>query len=155
MLLIFVNVSCFRIQREGREREREKLSALVTYLYFVFCFCLFQHCLLFNIFLVNDIFQYQITHFLLNDFDIKFCCVWNQFGIPFYDYICLVVIQLLSHAQLFVTPWTALHQTSLSFTIFQSLHKRMSIKLVTPSNCLILSSTSSPAFNLSQHQGLF
>ena len=25
-------------------------------------------------------------------------------AIPFYDYICLVVVQLLSHVQLFVTP---------------------------------------------------
>ena len=59
-------------------------------------------------------------------------------AIPFYDYICLVVIQLLSRVQLFATPWTAAHQASLSFTIFQSLHKLMSIELVVPSNHLIL-----------------
>ena len=29
----------------------------------------------------------------------------------------VVVVQLLSGVQLFVTPWTAPHQTSLSFTI--------------------------------------
>ena len=28
----------------------------------------------------------------------------------------LVVVQLLSHVQLSVTPWTAAHQASLSFT---------------------------------------
>ena len=59
-------------------------------------------------------------------------------AIPFYDYICLVVIQLLSHVQLSATPWTGAHQTSLSFTIFQSFHKLMSIELVMPSNHLIL-----------------
>ena len=49
-----------------------------------------------------------------------------------------VVVQSLSHAQLFVTPWTAVFQASLSFTISQSLPKFISIKLVMPSNHLIL-----------------
>ena len=37
-----------------------------------------------------------------------------------------------------VTPWTAAHQASLSFTISQSLLKLMSIQSVMPSNHLIL-----------------
>jgi len=37
-----------------------------------------------------------------------------------------------------VTPWTAARQTSLSFTISQSLIKLMSTELVIPSNHLIL-----------------
>ena len=37
-----------------------------------------------------------------------------------------------------MTPWTAARQASLSITNFQSLLKLMSIKLVMPSNCLIL-----------------
>ena len=37
-----------------------------------------------------------------------------------------------------VTPWTAAHQASLSFTISQSLLKLMSIESVIPSNHLIL-----------------
>ena len=36
----------------------------------------------------------------------------------------------------FVTPWTAAHQASLSFTISQSLFKLMSIELMMPSNHL-------------------
>ena len=40
--------------------------------------------------------------------------------------------------RLFTTPWTAACQASLSFTIFQSLLKLMSIDLVMPSNHLIL-----------------
>ena len=51
-------------------------------------------------------------------------------------YICCVV-QLLSHVQLFVTLCTA-RQASLSFTIFWSLFKLMSIGSVMPSNHLIL-----------------
>ena len=47
-------------------------------------------------------------------------------------------VQLLSHVQLFVTPWTAAHQASLSFTISRSLLNLMSIELVMPSNHLIL-----------------
>ena len=49
-----------------------------------------------------------------------------------------VVVQSLSHVRLFVTPWTAAHQASLSFTISQSLFKFMSIELVMLSNRLIL-----------------
>ena len=47
-------------------------------------------------------------------------------------------VQLLSHIQLFATPWTAAHQASLSITNSQSLLKLMSIESVTPSNYLIL-----------------
>ena len=47
-------------------------------------------------------------------------------------------IQLLSRVQLFATPWTAARQASLSITNSQSLLKLMSIKLVMPSNHLIL-----------------
>ena len=46
-------------------------------------------------------------------------------------------IQLLSHVWLFVTPWTAAHQASLSTTNSQSLLKLMSIESVMPSNRLI------------------
>ena len=55
---------------------------------------------------------------------------------------------------LFVTPWTAACQASLSITNSRSLLKLMSIESMMPSNRLILSS-SSPTLNLSQYQGLF
>ena len=48
-------------------------------------------------------------------------------------------VQLLSRVQLFVTPWTAECQASLSFTISQSLLKLLSTEPVMPSNHLILS----------------
>ena len=47
-------------------------------------------------------------------------------------------VQSLSHVPLFVTPWTAACQASLSFTISQTLLKLMSIESVMPSNHLIL-----------------
>ena len=47
------------------------------------------------------------------------------------------IVQFLSRVQLFMTPWTAARQASLSFTISWSLLKLMSIELVMPSNCLI------------------
>ena len=47
-------------------------------------------------------------------------------------------VQLLSHVQLFATPWTAGCQASLSLTNSQSLLKLMSIESVMPSNHLIL-----------------
>ena len=46
--------------------------------------------------------------------------------------------QSLSHVQLFATPWTAVRQASLSINNSRSLFKLMSIKLVMPSNHLIL-----------------
>ena len=49
-----------------------------------------------------------------------------------------IVVQSLSHVRLFVTPWTAAHQASLSFTISRSWLKLMSIESVMPSNHLIL-----------------
>ena len=47
-------------------------------------------------------------------------------------------IQSLSHVRLFETPWTAARQASLSITNSRSLPKLMSIKLVMPSNHLVL-----------------
>ena len=49
-----------------------------------------------------------------------------------------IVVQLLSRVQIFVTPWTAAWQASLSFTIAWSLLKLMSIESAMPSNHLIL-----------------
>ena len=49
-----------------------------------------------------------------------------------------VVVQMLSRVQLFVTPWTEACQASLSFTIFQSLVKLVSIESAVPSNHLVL-----------------
>ena len=46
--------------------------------------------------------------------------------------------QLLSSVRLFVTPWTAAHQASLSITNSRSLLKLMSIESEMPSNHLIL-----------------
>ena len=47
-------------------------------------------------------------------------------------------VELLSHVQLFVTPWTTARQASLSITKSKSPPKPMSIKSVMPSNHLIL-----------------
>jgi len=47
-------------------------------------------------------------------------------------------VQSLSHVRLFVTPWTAACQASLSITNSQSLLKLVSIELVIPSSHLIL-----------------
>ena len=52
--------------------------------------------------------------------------------------ISLSSVQLLSHVQLFVTPWTAAHPASLTITNSWSLLKLMTIESVMPSNHLIL-----------------
>ena len=48
-----------------------------------------------------------------------------------------MVVQSLSRVRLFLTPWTAARQASLSFTIFQRLLKLTSIESVMSSNHLI------------------
>ena len=56
-------------------------------------------------------------------------CLWNnQFS----------SVQSLSRVPLFVTPWIASRQASLSITNSRSLHKLVSIESVMPSNHLIL-----------------
>ena len=71
---------------------------------------------------------------------------------PFWN---LVVVQLLTHVWVFMTPWTTAHQAYLSFTISQSLLKLMfnMFNAIQPSHPLL--PPSPLALNLSQHQGLF
>ena len=54
------------------------------------------------------------------------------------QWVALVVVQLLSCVRLFVTPWTAARQPSLSISNSQSPPKPISIESVIPSNHLIL-----------------
>ena len=63
-----------------------------------------------------------------------------------------LVVQLLSHLQLFLTPWTAAHQASLSITYlweFAQTHNHWVHDAIQPFHPL--SSPSPPAFSLSQH----
>ena len=52
--------------------------------------------------------------------------------------VCISSVQSLSHVRLFVTPWTAARQASLSISNSRSLSKLMSTESVMPSNHLIL-----------------
>ena len=65
----------------------------------------------------------------------------------------VVAVQSLNQVRLFLTPWTTAHQTSLSFMEFAQIHVYWVGDLIQPSHPLLPSS--SPAFSLSQHQGLF
>ena len=69
----------------------------------------------------------------------------------------LVVVQSLSHVQLFATLWTAARQASLSFILhylleFTQTHAHWASDAIHPAHPL--SSPSPPIFNLSQHQSL-
>ena len=62
-----------------------------------------------------------------------FVCLFDDIQLyELFIYYCYSVTSTL------VTPWTAAHQASLSFTLSQSLLKFMSIEPVMPSNHLIL-----------------
>ena len=67
----------------------------------------------------------------------------------------VVVVQLLSRAQLFVTPWAAASQAPLSSTVSGSLLIFLSTELVMLPNPSILCHSPSPfGFSLSQYQSL-
>ena len=73
--------------------------------------------------------------------DCCYCHIKSSLGSSAFWFFYLSSVQLLSRVPLFVTPWTAAHQASLSITKSQSLLKLMSIELVMPSNHLILCQT--------------
>ena len=63
---------------------------------------------------------------------VKFFCTFLPIGME------LSSVQSHSHIRLFVTPWTAAHQVSLSLTNSRNLLRLISIESVMPSNHLIL-----------------
>ena len=63
----------------------------------------------------------------------------------------IAVVQSLSRVRLFVTPWTAACQASLSFTISQTLLKLMSIESVMPPNHPLLLSSPLPSIKAHTH----
>ena len=68
-----------------------------------------------------------------------------------------IVVQSLSHIRIFATPWTACSVTG--FCVLRHLPELAETQVhcvsdaIQPSHLLLPSSP--PAFNLSQHQGLF
>ena len=70
--------------------------------------------------------------FFIHSVTLSFDSTFNQFKFS------ISSVQLLTHVQLFVTPWTAACQVSLSITNSLSLLKLMSIESMIPSNHLIL-----------------
>ena len=68
--------------------------------------------------------------------------------------LVLVIVQSLSHVQLFATPWAAAQKLSVLHLLeLAQTHVHRLGDAIQPSHPL--SSPSPPAFNLSQHQGLF
>ena len=65
--------------------------------------------------------------------------LWHSNTTEYYWAIIVVTAQSLSRVQLFVIPWMAACQASLSITNSQSSPKPMSIESMMPSNHLILS----------------
>ena len=100
----------------------------------------------------------NFEHYFANACNENNCAVvWAFFGITFlwdwnenwyfpvlwllimqYFHFHVSQFQLLSHVRLFMTPWAAAHQASLSITNSCSLLKLTSIESVMPSNHLIL-----------------
>ena len=116
------------------------LFFLISFTIFLFSLCMYGNWL-------NDfgLIKEKLTNSLIStSSDTSSRKPYNEFS-----------IQSLSCVRLFVIPRTAARQDSLSITNYQSLLKLIFMESVMPSNHLILSSPSPPAFNLSQYQGLF
>ena len=62
----------------------------------------------------------------------------NSLGGCSHRVFVVIAVESLSCNRLFVTPWTAAYQASLSFTVSRSLLKLMTIEYVIPSNHVIL-----------------
>ena len=73
-----------------------------------------------------------------HSYDWGLCFYHNILNLFRHVHTVVVIVQLLSCVRLFVTPWTAAHQASLSITVSWSLLRLMSIESVMPSNHLIL-----------------
>ena len=82
------------------------------------------------------IFQIIFHYRLLQDIDYSALCY--TVNLCCFCFQLLSFVQSLSRVWLFVTPWAAALQASLSFTNFWSLFNLMSIELVMPCNHLIL-----------------
>ena len=81
------------------------------------------------------------------------CC--SQSAKKWVDIHLFIVVQLLSHGQLFVTPWTAVCQASLSLTIPELAQTHVPwVSDAIQSSCPLLSPFPL-GFYVSQHQGLF
>ena len=81
------------------------------------------------------------THFLFSPsvlYDCKPVTIHHNQLVHVHISIFSQSVQSLSHVRLFVTPWTAAHQAFLSITNSWSFLKLMVLKLVMPSNPLIL-----------------
>ena len=65
-------------------------------------------------------------------------CICFHYWLILFSSVQFSSVQSLSHVRLFVTPWIAAHQASLSITNSQSPPKPVSLELVMPSNHLIL-----------------
>ena len=82
--------------------------------------------------------QSQSPHLFNHTGELKFICFMNMFFWYVFIGSQFSSVQSLIHVRLFVTPWTAAHQASLSITNSWSPPKPISIELVMPSNHLIL-----------------
>ena len=71
----------------------------------------------------------QVIEKSMHSFKVEKSVLFNDF---------VVVVQLPNRIRLFVTPWTAAHQASLSISDSRSLLKPMSVESEMPSNHLIL-----------------
>ena len=104
-----------------------------------------------SIYLKRPVFlKHRVSHLVFHSEFLSGCMVsqqlwqlmtlslWNWTVSSMLCFTSFTSVQLLSHVQLSMIPWTTAHQASLSTTNSQSLLKLMSTESVMPSNHVIL-----------------
>ena len=97
-----------------------------------------KFCFLLQFYYSTQMWMYYLTQIISSKNTYIFTCTCI-----FYINV-LVTVQLLTCIICFATPWTAVHQASLSFAMSQSLLKLMFIEWVMPST---ISSSAAPFFS--------
>ena len=105
---------------------------------------------------------YAVTHTYTHKTQVAISCgsityiAFIYFFIHGISFFLFLVVQLVSHVQLFATLWTAAWQASQSLTFSQSLFNQLYVHLIRDviQTFHLLSPPSLPSFNLSQHEDL-
>ena len=97
----------------------------------------FTHCS-FHLNMSMWVFKKNLHEKKRKTLDSFYCYIFKSTIIFFYYILVSQSVHSLSRVRLFVTPWTAAHQASLSFIVSKSLLKFMSTESVMLSKHLIL-----------------
>ena len=138
--LLYINLVSYNITITVYATSSRRVYFLLVGFYYYYCLVLSTHMIMSS----ENSFISALPICILFYFFLLSYCIISDFHLTLIrniekEYILqFSSVQSLSHVWLFATPWITARQASLSITNSQSLLKLMPIKLVMPSNNLIL-----------------